>query len=134
MNDASNAFIAGLTAPKALVENESFNIGVRNGNFTVGQLAEAARKAVPGSTLLFTGEHGPDSRTYRVSFKKILTRLDGFFAPEWDLVRGGRQLVELFDKIGFTEQDFRNDRCNRLARLRRLIQSRRLSKELRWTA
>ncbi|CAN2046973.1 NAD-dependent epimerase/dehydratase [Candidatus Magnetomoraceae bacterium gMMP-1] len=132
VNDVSNAFIAGLTAPKELVENESFNIGIKDGNYTVRQLAEAAQKVVPGSSLTFTGEHGSDSRTYRVSFKKILSKLDGYFRPEWDLIRGGRQLVDLFDKTGFTEQDFRNDKCNRLARLRKLIESKRLSKELKW--
>ena len=53
----------------SLVNGRSYNIGIPNGNFTVRQLAEAAQRAVPGSTLTFTGEHGKDARTYRVSFR-----------------------------------------------------------------
>jgi len=40
----------------------------------VRQIAEAAQGAVPGSRLVFTGEHGSDSRTYRVAFGKILSQ------------------------------------------------------------
>lgn len=132
VNDVSNAFIAGLTAPRDLVKNQSFNVGILNGNFTVRQLAEAAQQVVQGSTLTFTNEHGSDARTYRVSFKKILSRLDGHFTPKWDLSRGGRQLVDLFTRENFTEQDFRHDKCNRLLHLKKLIKSKRLSEDLRW--
>jgi nucleoside-diphosphate-sugar epimerase len=132
IQDVSSAYISGLTAPRDLVENESFNIGIPNGNFTVRQLAEAAQQIVPNSSLIFTGEHGGDARTYRVSFKKILSRLDGYFKPEWELIRGGKQLVDLFVRIGFTERDFRGNRCNRLAHLKKLIESKKLSENLRW--
>lgn len=132
VNDASNAFIAGLRAPTELVANEAFNIGINNGNFTVRQLAEAAQQVVQGSSLTFTGEHGSDSRTYQVSFKKILSRLNDYFRPEWDLIRGGKQLVDLFARIGFTESDFRHEKCNRLMHLKKLIESKKLSEELRW--
>lgn len=130
--DVSNAFIAGLTAPIELVAAESFNIGMPNGNFTVRKLAETAQQVVQGSSLSFTGEHGRDSRTYIVSFKKILSRLNGYFNPEWDLIRGGKQLVDLFDRIGFTETDFRHDKCNRLMHLKKLMESKKLNEELRW--
>ena len=65
-------------------------------------LAEAAQRSVPGSTLLFTGEHGTDSRTYRVGFKRILGELKQYYKPEWDLDKGGNELVKYFDK-SFTD-------------------------------
>lgn len=132
VNDVANAFIAGLMAPRELVENESFNVGIPDGNFTVRQLAEAAQQVVLGSSLTFAGEHGPDSRTYRVSFKKIFSKLDGYFNPKWDLIRGGRQLVDLFARIGFSEQDFRQNKCTRLLHLKKLIGEKKLSTDLRW--
>ena len=89
VHDVSNAFIAGLEAPLSLVSGESFNVGIPNGNFTVRNLAEAAQRSVPGCELVFTGEHGNDSRSYQVSFRKILTQLKDYFKPEWDLNRGG---------------------------------------------
>jgi nucleoside-diphosphate-sugar epimerase len=123
VKDVCSAYIAGLNAPAELVAGKSFNVGIPNGNFTVRQLAEAAQRSVPGSELRFTGEHGNDARTYRVSFKRILTELSEYFKPEWDLDRGGKELVELFNKINFTENNFRGKQTTRLAQLSFLQES-----------
>lgn len=134
VRDVSRACIAALEAPRALVGGQSFNVGIPNGNFTVRDLAEAAQRAVPGSTLLFTGEHGNDSRTYRVSFKKILTVLKDFYKPEWDLEKGGAELVRFFDRVGLTEEMFRGRQCNRLQHINYLRQEKKLNEHLIWTA
>lgn len=130
VRDVSNAYIAGLEAPAELIANRSFNVGIPNGNYTVRALAEAAQKAVPGSTLKFMGEHGSDTRTYRVGFKRILTELKDYFKPEWDLVRGGKELIELFKKTNLTEKQFRGSKCTRLMKLNSMINSDRLDKNL----
>lgn len=132
VNDVSNAFIAGLKAPTKLVAKEAFNIGIPDGNFTVRQLAEAAQQSIPSCSINFTGEDGSDARTYRVSFNKIFTLLKGYFNPEWGLARGGRQLADLFARVSFSEQDFRQEKCNRLPCLKKMIESKMLSKDLRW--
>jgi len=121
VRDVCQAFIAGLMAPAELVQNRAFNVGIPDGNFTVRDLAEAAQYAVPGSTLVYTGEHGADSRTYRVSFRRILTELKDYFKPEWDLARGGAELVEFFNRTHFAEEDFSGRKCVRLAQLKHLI-------------
>ncbi len=132
VRDVSNAFIAGLEAPLSLVSGESFNVGIPDGHFTVRDLAEAAQRAVSGSSLVFTGEHGSDSRTYRVSFKKILTTLKDYFKPEWDLDRGGKELVDLFQKTNFSEEYFRGRVCTRLKQIHHLRSQELLSADLSW--
>ncbi len=132
VKDVCSAFIAGLKAPDALIANQSFNVGIKNGNYTVRDLAQAAQRAVPGSNLTFTGEHGNDSRTYKVSFKKILTQLKDYFKPEWDLDKGGKELVELFKSVNFTEEDFRGRKCNRLLQIKYLKESGKLDENLFW--
>ncbi len=134
VKDVCSSYIAGLEAPEKLVAGESFNVGIPNGNFTVRDLAEAAQRAVPGSSLIFTGEHGKDSRTYRVSFKKILTVLKDYFKPEWDLNKGGKELVEFFKDVNFSEKDFRGRKTNRLAQLSYLIGNGKIDKKLHWKA
>ena len=119
-----------MEAPAELVANRSFNVGIPNGNYTVRELAEAAQKAVPGSTVKFTGEHGSDTRTYKVGFKRILTELKDYFKPEWDLIRGGKELVELFKKVNLTEEQFRGPMCVRLMKLDHMIQSNKLDNNL----
>lgn len=132
IKDVCSAFIAGLQAPKNLVAGESFNVGIENGNYTVRDLAEAAQRSVPGSSLVFTGEHGKDSRTYKVSFKKILTQLKDYFKPAWNLDQGGRELVDFFSKVKFSEEDFRGRKCNRLLQIKYLKDLGRLDENLLW--
>lgn len=133
VRDVCSAFIAGLEAPPELVGGRSYNVGVPDGNYTVRDLAEAAGRVVPGSTVTYTGEHGSDSRTYRVSFKRILGELAPWYKPAWSLQRGGEELVALFKRAGFTEAQFRGRTTNRLAQLKYLTESHRLDGTLRWT-
>lgn len=132
IKDVCSALIAGLQAPEILVANQSFNVGIKNGNYTVRDLAEAAQRAVPKSTLTFTGEHGLDSRTYKVSFKKILTQLKDYFKPEWNLDKGGEELIEFFKRVNLIEEDFRGRKCNRLLQIKYLKKLGRLDKDLFW--
>jgi nucleoside-diphosphate-sugar epimerase len=132
VKDACAAFIAGIEAPKNLVANQSFNVGINNGNYTVKDLAKAAQNAVPGSILTFTGEHGKDARTYKISFKKILSVLKNYFKPQWDLDKGGKELVEFFKSVNFTEEDFRGRKCNRLPQLKYLLEHKKIDKNLYW--
>jgi nucleoside-diphosphate-sugar epimerase len=132
VRDLCAAFVAGLEAPAALVNGRSYNVGLPRGNYTVAQLAEAAARAVPGSDLVFTGEHGKDSRSYRVSFARIFDELGEWFRPEWDLERGGAEMVAFFQKTGFTEQHFRGGTTTRLLRLRHLISTGQVDDTLRW--
>ena len=132
VKDVCAAYIAGIEAPTELVGGRSYNVGIQNGNFTVRDLAEAAQRTVPGSELTFTGEHGKDARTYRVSFSRILTELQNYYQPEWDLDRGGQELVELFKRTKFSEKHFRGSNCNRIQKIQILLDHRNLNQQLRW--
>ena len=129
--DVCEAFIAGLEADASLVDGRAFNVGAADGNYTVRQLALAAQAAVPGTDLVFTGEHGSDSRTYTVGFDRILGELGSHFNPSWDLARGGAELSRFFRETGFEERHFRGGVCNRLIRIGELIEAGRIDESLR---
>ena len=78
-----------------------------------------------------TGEHGADSRTYKVGFSRILTELSDYYKPEWDLDMGGKELIEFFDRIEFTEKDFRSKSTIRLKQLLSLKKDNHLDNTLR---
>ena len=130
VKDVCRAFISGLEAPKVLVGGKAFNVGIPNGNFTVKNLAEAAQRSVPGSELRFLNEH-TDPRTYRVSFKRILTELKDWYKPKWDLDTGGQELVEFFDRVNFSEKNFRGKMCNRLNQLKHLQDRKMIDEQLK---
>lgn len=133
VRDVSAAFIAALEAPAEIVAGRSYNVGVADGNYSVRELAEAASRVVPGSVITYTYEHGPDARTYRVSAARILSELASWYRPEWDLDRGGAELVEQFRRTGFSEAHFRGPATNRVTRLKDLIELGRLDSGLRWS-
>tara|TARA_B100001057_G_C22841555_1_gene947297 strand:- start:702 stop:1736 length:1035 start_codon:yes stop_codon:yes gene_type:complete len=121
IKDLCEAIIACIKAPKNIIFNQAFNVGIKNGNYTVKEIAEAAQKAVPGSKLVFTGEHGSDSRTYKISFNKIISELKDYYKPSWDLHKGGLELTDFFKKVSLKESDFRGFKTNRLECLKKKL-------------
>ena len=131
VKDVCKAFIAGLEAPNSLIGGKAFNVGIPNGNFTVRDLAEAAQRAVPGCELIFLNEHS-DPRSYKVSFKRILSELKDYYNPEYNLDNGGKELVDLFNSANFSEEDFRGKICNRLPQLLDLKEKKIINNQLRY--
>lgn len=131
--DVCKAFISGLTAPKRLIAGRAFNVGIQDGNFTVRDIANAAHRLLPESEITYTNEHGPDSRTYKVSFERILTELKEHFTPQYHLTNGGRELLEQFARVHFTKDDFLGVKTNRLKKIQDLQKTNYLDEELFWT-
>ena len=131
VRDVCSAFTAGLEASAELVDGRAFNVGVDGGNHTVRELADTAGELVPGSSVVYTGEHGSDSRTYIVGFSRILSELADHYRPEWTLLDGGADLCQFFDRVGFDTGMFSGSSCNRLRRLEELASSGRVDDDLR---
>ena len=130
VHDIISAFIAVLEAPVELIKNQSFNVGTRDNNYTVKQLAEAAQSAVAGCGLTFTGEH-TDPRSYRVSADKILTVLKDYYHPQWDIAKGGKELMDYYASINFDRETFDSYKCNRLKCLKKRIAEGDIDENLR---
>ncbi|GAA0437794.1 NAD-dependent dehydratase [Acrocarpospora corrugata] len=113
--DIAEAFAATLTAPKAAVHGQAFNVGSEQNNLTVAEIAAEVVEAAPGSVLTITGESGADPRSYRVDFTKIRAALPGYEAS-WTVKAGAVELLDAYRRHGLTEHDFVH-RFTRLARL-----------------
>tara|TARA_Y100001970_G_scaffold130723_1_gene161158 strand:- start:17265 stop:18296 length:1032 start_codon:yes stop_codon:yes gene_type:complete len=130
--DVCNAVKAVLEAPKTLINKRAYNIGIKNGNYTVKMLAETVKKNINGSTLVFSGEHGNDSRTYKVSFKRIFTELSDMYEPEWDLSRGANELINFFNQIKLKKEDLNGHKTNRLNMLNKITKEGKINEKFRW--
>jgi nucleoside-diphosphate-sugar epimerase len=113
--DIADAFAAALTAPREAIHGKAFNVGTEQNNVTVAEIAAEVVEAVPGSTLVITGEAGADPRSYRVDFSRIRAALPDHEA-RWTVKAGAVELVDAYKRCGLTRHDF--DRLfTRLARL-----------------
>jgi nucleoside-diphosphate-sugar epimerase len=113
--DIAAAFAAALVAPREAVHAKAFNVGMEQNNLTVADIAAEVVEAVPGARLVITGESGADPRSYRVDFSRIRAAMPAF-SPEWTVKAGAVELVDAYQRFGFTRPDF-DRRYTRLARL-----------------
>jgi nucleoside-diphosphate-sugar epimerase len=133
IEDISRAFIAALEAPEDAVFNEAFNVGQTAHNYRIRDLADIVAKVVPGCSLTFADDAGPDKRSYRVSFEKIKRKLPAF-KPQWDARMGAEQLYKAYLTSGVTLEEFEGPRYQRIGHIKKLLAERILGDDLRRTA
>jgi nucleoside-diphosphate-sugar epimerase len=130
VQDICTAFLCVLRAPREAVHNEVFNVGATDENYQIRDIANALGGVFPECEVSF-GSSDPDQRSYRVSFEKAQQRLPGF-ACEWTLARGARQLRDLFECVGLTEEQFRFRAFTRLHQLKYLLDTGQVDAEFFW--
>ena len=131
IKDVASALVAGIKAPKELISGKSYNIGIKNGNYQIKDMANVVKKLLPDCNIIYTKEHLNDPRSYKVSFERIFNDLGKFYKPEWSLERGGRELIEFFKKINFKKDDFKGSKTNRLISIKERI-NKDFNKNLRY--
>ena len=62
-----------------------------------------------------------DPRSYRVSAEKILTVLKDYYKPQWNIEKGGKELMSYYESIGFDRATFDGYKCTRLKCLKKRI-------------
>ena len=95
------------------------------------RLADIVAETVPGCEVEIAEGAGPDKRSYRVDCSKIENELPGFEA-QWDARKGAQELYDAFREYGMDEEKFQGPLYVRLKHLQSLIDSGRMSQDLRW--
>ena len=133
IEDMARAFRAVLEASRDVVHNEAFNVGRTSENYQIRDLAEVVASTVPGSTIQFAGEAGPDARDYRVNCDKIADTLPSY-RPTWTVAACARELRDAYERVGVALEDFEGPRYRRVDHIKALIAEGRLSRDLRWVS
>ena len=131
VEDICRAYIAALHAPRELIHDQGFNVGITTENYQVRDIANIVKDIVPNCEIDFAPEAGPDPRCYRVDCNKIATTLHGF-KPQWTVRRGVEQLYEAYRGVGLTLEEFEGPKYKRIAHVKQLIQDGLLDEDLRW--
>jgi nucleoside-diphosphate-sugar epimerase len=133
IEDIIRAFIAALEAPRPIIHNQAFNVGIDSENYQIRELAEIVQEIVPDCRIEYAANAGPDKRSYRVDFSKI-HRLLPEFKPHWTARAGAEELYAAYRKFGLTREAFESTRFKRIDHIRQLMASNRLGPDLRWQA
>ena len=131
IEDIARAFIAALNAPREIVHNQAFNVGINAENYRIRDLADIVKETVPGCVIEYAEDAEPDKRTYRVDFGKIFNTLPDF-KPQWNARRGAEELYQTYQEIGITVDDFEGPRYKRVDHIKLLLSTGKLDETLRW--
>jgi len=133
IRDIVNAIIATLQAPEGAIHNQIFNVGQTSENYRIRELADIVAKTVPGSTIEYAPDGGPDKRCYRVNCDKIQQMVPGF-RPQWNACQGAQELYSAYREVGLTKEDVEAGRYIRIHQIRRLLNTGQIDHSLRWSS
>jgi nucleoside-diphosphate-sugar epimerase len=129
--DIARAFVAVVDAPKNEVKGKSFNVGQNSENYQIKDIARMVGEVIPNCKVEITGEHGSDSRSYKVDFSKIANELPGFI-PKWKLHQGIEEIYKSYKEVGMNEEKFNGRYFNRLKQLEYLSHDDLINDSLYW--
>lgn len=123
------------------------NVGLDENNLQIIDIANIIQKSIPGCELKFLAENpeldreglirdrkiksGGDTRTYKVSFDKIVNILPNFRC-EWSVERGVQDMACKFEELSFSREKFKQRGFYRLQQLEYLFENGYLSEDLTW--
>jgi nucleoside-diphosphate-sugar epimerase len=131
IEDICRAFAAMLDAPRELIHNQAYNIGLNSENYQVRQLADLVKETVPGCEIEYAGKGGPDPRNYRVNFARLAKTFPDL-KFQWSARRGAQQLYAAFKQVGLKFEDLQGRKFIRLNQLKHLLSADKLDDTLRW--
>ncbi len=102
--DVVSGFIAGMEAPKEVVDRQVFNLGSEGQNYRISELGDLVKEALP-DTIIKTVEAEIDRRDYRVNFDKIENALN--WKAKMSVQDGINEIIDAYHSKKFTHY---NDR------------------------
>jgi len=130
IRDIALAFIVVLRAPRHLIHNEAFNVGVTEDNLQIRNISNIVGETVPNCRVAFAEGASPDTRNYRVDCNKLPRTLNDF-QPRWNVRKGAKELYEAYKKYGVTLEDFEGPKYQRIGHVRKLLKEGILDNTLR---
>ncbi len=127
------------------------NAGDTRENYQIFDVAEIVKEEVSGCEITFMQrvndssptkelelvrdrkvQDGVDTRTYKVSFELVRKTLPGFKC-DWSVENGIQEMLDSFQKIKLTGEQFKNINFYRLQKMEYLLKNGHLTEELFWT-
>jgi len=131
VRDLSRIMIEFLEISSEKINGKIFNIGFNENNFQVKTILETIHKYLPQCKIIFTKEHGSDTRSYQVNFNKFHDLLPQF-QQEWNLEKSVADLIEKLRKYNYTKRHFLTGKYTRLVAIKNMLKKSKLTDTLFW--
>jgi len=131
VRDLSSIFIEFLKAEKDAINAKIINVGFDENNFQVRDLVGIIKNVLVNCNIVYTGKHGKDTRSYRVSFNKF-KKIFPSIKQEWTLEKSVEDLVRRLKKANFGKNEYSKGEFTRLTVLKKLMESNLVDSKLYW--
>ena len=131
VRDLSDIFVEFLNVDPKKINGSVFNIGFNDSNFQVKDIINLIQKEIPECKVVYTGEHGADSRSYKVRFNKF-QQVFPHIVQNWPLPKSIHDLRLQLKKIHFSLGDFDQMKYSRLTKIKKLLQDKKIDNKLFW--
>lgn len=131
VRDLSRIFIEFLKADSKKINGKIINVGFSENNLQIKNIADIVKKHIPGCEVIYTGEHGKDTRSYKVNFDRF-KNLFPHVLQEWTLDKSVEDMIKSLNRAGFGKKEFESGEFTRLTVLKNLLSSKSVDENLNW--
>jgi nucleoside-diphosphate-sugar epimerase len=131
VRDLSNIFIEFLETQNSAINGRIVNIGFSENNFQVKDLVDIVKRELPKCKIIYTGEHGSDSRSYKVEFDLFMKHFPNF-KQKWQMNKSVKNLISELKKTKYGQKDFKSGKYTRLSVLIQHAANKKIDKSLYW--
>lgn len=128
IEDVTEAFLFFLEAPEEVVRGGAYNVGHRENNVRVNDIARTIAAHMPRTRIEIKNENPVDKRSYRVDFSKLYAM---GLRPQHTLMQGTAQICRAFEQCSLNAADLDSDRYITLKRYQRLQREKKMDNNLR---
>lgn len=130
VRDLSFIFLEFLKAESKIINN-IYNIGFNQNNFQVKNIIDKIKDQISDCKIIYTGEHGKDTRSYRVDFSKFAQAFPQI-KQQWYLEKSIRNMINNLRKIHFDKLDLKSGKYTRLEALKELKANKKVNSDIFW--
>lgn len=130
VRDVAKAVVTAINTSADLTHKQIINIGSNQGNYQIKTVAEIIAQVIPKCKVTFNPQ-GADKRNYKVKFDKLARVLPGF-SCDWDVEKGVKELVQIFESVNLSHEVFTSADFTRLKTIKSLKDQGKLNNQLFW--
>lgn len=131
VRDLSDIFIKFLTVDSKKINGRIMNVGFKENNLQVKNIAEIINKYLTTCKIVYSKEHARDDRSYKVDFSLFKSTFPEII-QKWTIRRSIKDLIDHLKIYKFSKEDFSNGIFNRINEIKRLLKQKRINNNLFW--
>ena len=116
-----------------LIQKKIYNVGYPEKNFSILQIAKMVKKVFNKCPIIVLNNPSHDERSYKVNFELLSKDFSDIIDfKNKNIIEDIKKLKLFFKKSNFKLKDFISEKTNRIFKLKKLIKTKKINKNLRF--